>query len=90
MTGALIAHAFASAGVATTVLEAGGVGQGSTAASSALLLHEPDLELTELTTRYGLRASRRIWQLCRESADANACAMSAPVIPPPTTATSVL
>jgi hypothetical protein len=48
MTGALVAHAFASAGIAATVLEAGVVGRGSTAASSALLLQEPDLELLQL------------------------------------------
>ena len=70
MTGALVAHAFASAGIATTVLESGRVGQGSTAASSALLLQEPDLGLTELTERYGTRASRRIWQASRESVHA--------------------
>ena len=58
ITGALIAHAFASAGVATTLLEAGLVGRGSTAASSALLLQEPDLEFAQLCDRYGARASR--------------------------------
>ena len=68
MTGALVAHAFASNGIATTVLEAGEVAQGSTVASSALLLQEPDLELAQLEERYGSRASRRIWQLSRESA----------------------
>ena len=67
MTGALVAHTFASAGIATTLLEAAAVGSGSTAASSALLLQEPDLELTELEKRYGSRASRRIWQLSVES-----------------------
>jgi glycine/D-amino acid oxidase-like deaminating enzyme len=67
MTGALVAHAFASAGVATTVLEAGAVAEGSTAASSALLLQEPDLELSQLEDRYGARTSRRMWQLSRES-----------------------
>ena len=67
MTGALVAHAFASAGIATTVLEAGTVARGSTAASSALLLQEPDLELTELTNRYGRRNSRRMWQMSRDS-----------------------
>ena len=67
MTGALVAHALASAGVSTTVLEAAVIGKGSTAASSALLLQEPDLELRPLTERYGARASRRIWQLGRES-----------------------
>jgi glycine/D-amino acid oxidase-like deaminating enzyme len=69
MTGALVAHAFASAGIATTVLEAAVVGKGSTAASSALLLKEPDRELTELTHRYGFRSSRRIWELSHQSVD---------------------
>jgi glycine/D-amino acid oxidase-like deaminating enzyme len=69
MTGALVAHAFASAGIATTVLEGAVVGSGSTAASSALLLKEPDLELTQLTARYGAGASRRIWELSHQSVD---------------------
>jgi glycine/D-amino acid oxidase-like deaminating enzyme len=51
MTGALVAHAFASAGVATVLLEAGLIARGSTAASSALLLQEPDLELGQLRDR---------------------------------------
>ena len=70
MIGALVAHAFASAGIATTVLEGGVVGRGSTAASSALLLQEPDVELAELTTRYGTGASRRMWQMSRDSVHA--------------------
>jgi glycine/D-amino acid oxidase-like deaminating enzyme len=69
MTGALVAHAFASAGISTTVLEAAVIGRGSTAASSALLLKEPDLELTELTKRYGSRSSQRIWELSHQSVD---------------------
>jgi glycine/D-amino acid oxidase-like deaminating enzyme len=67
MTGALVAHAFASAGIATVLLEADLVARGSTAASSALLLQEPDLELGQLTNRYGTRASRRIWRASHES-----------------------
>jgi len=69
MTGALVAHAFASAGVATTVLEAALVGSGSTVASSALLLKEPDRELTDLVIRYGAPAGRRMWELSHQSAD---------------------
>lgn len=69
MAGALVAHAFASAGIPTTVLEAAVAGRGSTAASSALLLKEPDLELTGLTRRYGMRRSRRIWELSRQSVE---------------------
>ncbi len=69
MTGALVAHAFASAGTSTIVLEAARVAMGSTAASSALLLRETDLELTALTHRYGWRRSRRIWTLSQQSVD---------------------
>lgn len=68
MTGALAAHAFASAGVATTLLEAAHVGRGSTAASSALLLQEPDQELRRLAKQYGMATSRRMWELSRDSA----------------------
>ena len=67
MTGALVAHAFASAGIATTVLESGRIGQGSTAASSALLLQEPDQGIAHLAHRYGRAASTRIWQLSHEA-----------------------
>jgi glycine/D-amino acid oxidase-like deaminating enzyme len=66
-TGALTAIAFAEAGVSTILLEAGRVGCGSTAASSALLLHEPDKGLAELIDRYGAAASERIWQLSRDA-----------------------
>lgn len=69
MTGALVAHAFASAGIPTTLLEGALIAHGSTVASSALLLKEPDLELTALTKRYGSRHSRRIWELSRQSVD---------------------
>jgi glycine/D-amino acid oxidase-like deaminating enzyme len=69
MTGALIAHASASAGIETVVLEASRVGRGSTAASSALLLREPDLGLSQLSALYGSRAGRRIWQLGHESVE---------------------
>ena len=67
ITGALVAQAFASAGISTVLLESSLVGRGSTAASSALLLQEPDLELTQLIRRYGLRRAKRIWQLSQES-----------------------
>ena len=43
------------------------VGRGSTAASSALLLQEPDLGLVELEQRYGRRRSRRLWQLSHQA-----------------------
>lgn len=67
MTGALVAERLASAGVDVIVLEGARVGAGSTAASSALLMQEPDLGLAGLSRRYGGPASRRIWTLCREA-----------------------
>jgi glycine/D-amino acid oxidase-like deaminating enzyme len=67
MTGALVAQAFADAGVSIALLESELVGNGSTAASSALLLQEPDRGLVELEQWYGRRASRRIWQVSRDA-----------------------
>lgn len=69
ITGALVAQTFASAGIATVVVEAAAVGSGSTVASSALLLKEPDLELWQLNRRYGVANGRRTWELSRQSVD---------------------
>src|SRR5690242_5645327 len=63
MTGALTARMFSAAGVSVCLLEAGTVGRGSTAASSALLLQEPDYGMQELARRYGAATSVRIWQV---------------------------
>ena len=67
ITGALTALAFAEADVKVVVLEAARVAHGSTAASSALLLQEPDQGMGELARRYGGRASRRIWELSHDA-----------------------
>jgi glycine/D-amino acid oxidase-like deaminating enzyme len=67
MTGALVALEFAAAGVTVCLIEAALVARGSTAASSALLLQEPDQSLGHLATRYGAAASRRIWTLGRDA-----------------------
>jgi glycine/D-amino acid oxidase-like deaminating enzyme len=67
MTGALVAQTFASSGFAVVVLEANRVARGSTAASSALLLQEPDQGLGELSQRYGVARARRIWQLSQQA-----------------------
>jgi glycine/D-amino acid oxidase-like deaminating enzyme len=67
-TGVLAALRFAEAGVEPLVLEAGRVGYGSTAASSALLLQEPDARLSALTERYGERTARRIWRVSHDAA----------------------
>src|SRR5258705_4925618 len=65
IVGAAVAATFSRAGVRVALVEAELVGHGSTAASSALLMQEPDEHLTALTTRYGATAANRIWELSR-------------------------
>src|SRR5438874_8402824 len=67
LTGAVLAWTFAKAGIRVVVLEAKRVGHGSTAANSALLMHEPDRDLGELTEWFGARSARRIWHLSRQA-----------------------
>ena len=57
ITGALIAEAFAAEDISVSVLERGSVGCGSTVASAALLLQEPDNGLAQLSRRYGRAGS---------------------------------
>ena len=68
MTGAMIAESFSRQGVRVSVIEAARIGQGSTAASTALLLQEPDYDLQALSDRYGRRDARRVWTLCQDAA----------------------
>ena len=68
MTGAMIAESLTRQGVRVSVIEADRVGQGSTAASTALLLQEPDYDLADLSKRYGPRAAKRIWTLSQDAA----------------------
>ncbi len=63
ITGAAVAYQFSRAGIAVAVLERQRVALGSTAASTALLMREPDKDFGELADRYGRRAAKRIWQL---------------------------
>jgi glycine/D-amino acid oxidase-like deaminating enzyme len=62
ITGCLAAHAFASAGFSVVVLEASQVGRGSTIASTALLMQEPDVDFRDLAARYGFGQTRAIWK----------------------------
>jgi glycine/D-amino acid oxidase-like deaminating enzyme len=66
-TGATIAWRFADAGVRVAVLEAERVGCGSTSASTALLMQEPDNDLASLGRRYGRRKAVRLWELSRDA-----------------------
>ena len=68
MTGAMIAESFTRHGVRASLIEADRIGQGSTAASTALLLQEPDHDLEALGDRYGRRDARRIWMLSHKAA----------------------
>jgi glycine/D-amino acid oxidase-like deaminating enzyme len=68
MTGAMIAQAFAEHGTTVTVVDAERAGHGSTAASTALLLQEPDYDLEALGRKYGSAVGRRLWQLSRAAA----------------------
>ncbi len=65
--GASVAWMLASHGVSVAVLESSHVGLGSTAASSALLMQEPDTDYQELAALYGARATKRIWELSRDA-----------------------
>jgi glycine/D-amino acid oxidase-like deaminating enzyme len=62
ITGAIAAYTFADSGLAVALLEARRIGHGSTAASTALLMREPDKDFRELAHRYGPPASRSIWE----------------------------
>ena len=67
ITGCLAAHAFATAGLSVLVLEGNRVGRGSTAASTALLMQEPDVDFRDLAERYGARRAGDLWRTSRES-----------------------
>src|SRR5688572_29074675 len=60
VTGAAVAWNLAVHGVRVALVEARRVGRGSTAASTALLMQEPDEDFSSLRRRYGSRAAGRI------------------------------
>jgi glycine/D-amino acid oxidase-like deaminating enzyme len=68
ITGTLAALRFAEAGLDALVLESDRIGHGSTAASSALLLQEPDARLSTLSERYGTATARRVWRVSHDAA----------------------
>ena len=67
ITGAAVAYLFARAGISVAVVDAGRVGRGSTAASTALLMQEPDTDFRELAARYGPARAARMWDLSRDA-----------------------
>ncbi|RPI49432.1 MAG: FAD-binding oxidoreductase [Acidobacteria bacterium] len=70
ITGAICAYLFANAGIRVALLEAKVVARGSTAASTALLMQEPDRDFVDLSARFGRAATRDIWNtLARATRD---------------------
>jgi glycine/D-amino acid oxidase-like deaminating enzyme len=67
VTGCAAALLFARAGASVALVESARIGRGSTAASTALLMQEPDTDFLDLSVRYGYDTTRRIWQRCRRS-----------------------
>ena len=70
ITGAICAYLFADAGVRVALLECNRIAQGSTLASTALLMQEPDRDFRDLARRFGRKKVREIWRsLARATGD---------------------
>jgi glycine/D-amino acid oxidase-like deaminating enzyme len=67
VTGCSAALALAEAGARVVLLERELIGRGSTAASTALLMQEPDVDFRHLARRYGPAVVRRIWRASRRA-----------------------
>ena len=73
VTGCTVACLLAQAGASVALLEGQRIARGSTAASTALLMQEPDADFTALAARYGSKATRLIWQAGRTAVDLGHC-----------------
>src|SRR5690606_19593071 len=69
ITGALVAHRLASAGLDVVVVDRHDVGLGSTAAATSLLQYETDTPLGDLITRRGEQDAFRAWRMGQEAID---------------------
>jgi glycine/D-amino acid oxidase-like deaminating enzyme len=67
ITGAICSYLFAGAGASVALVEAAKVGRGSTVASTALLMQEPDRDLGDLRRRFGGPAAVEIWGVLRRA-----------------------
>lgn len=70
ITGAMLADALVAAGFDITLVDKRGPAKGSTAASTALVLHEIDTPLIKLSKKIGRRNAVRAWQRSRLAVDA--------------------
>lgn len=67
VTGALVAHQLLKAGLKVVMLDKRTPGIGSTAASTGLLLFQPDSSIAELTRLHSQATARRVYQLGRKA-----------------------
>jgi len=67
ITGALVAHQLLKTGLSVVMLDRRRAGFGSTAASTGLLMIQPDSSIAELTRRHGRRAAQRVYELGRKA-----------------------
>ena len=67
ITGCAAAWLFAKAGADVVLLDAARIGRGSTAASTALLMQEPDADFLDLARRFGHSKATRIWRCARRA-----------------------
>jgi len=67
ITGCVAAARLAARGLRVIVLEAKKIGSGSTAASTALLMQEPDVDFGDLSERYGRRTATSVWEASRRA-----------------------
>lgn len=67
LTGTLIAYTLARQGLAVVILDKRNAGQGSTSASTALVLYEIDMPLVELSRKRGATIATRCYRSCLEA-----------------------
>lgn len=67
ITGALVAHQLLQEGLTVVMIDKRQAGLGSTAASTGLLLFQPDSSIADLTRLHSQRTARRVYQLGRKA-----------------------
>lgn len=67
ITGALVAHRLLNSGLEITVLDKRAAGFGSTAASTGLLLYQPDTAIGELSRFHSRKIARRVYALGQQA-----------------------
>lgn len=67
ITGALVAHQLLNAGLSVAMLDKRQAGFGSTAASTGLLLYQPDSSIGDLTRQHDQYTAQRVYELGRKA-----------------------